>query len=312
MSMLKAEQEWLLGARSGDVRAFYSQIGIELPDRATSEAAVRCFANPAAHNREDRNPSCSVNLATGLWHCQACGRSGNAYHAALAVGYSEQRARELARSNGLFLEAQKSDKPKLPTERQLKKWRQALITDEALLEKCLHVKGWLPRGLVRCGVGWDGERLTFPIRGKRLKLVGLVRYLPGGQPKSKALPGSRRDLFPAPEVLSRKRPVFLVEGEPAAVSVWSCGYQAVGIPGAGSWRSEWAGRLGGHTLIMLPDCDPQGRDLAERMRQSMPGVTVVDIDPLDLSSGDDIGDWIRAGGHRTVGRVLGRLTEWAA
>ena len=57
-----AEQDWMLSMSGGRVREFYATIGIVLPDRGGTEVSVRCFANSAAHNREDRNPSCGVNL----------------------------------------------------------------------------------------------------------------------------------------------------------------------------------------------------------------------------------------------------------
>ena len=48
-----------------DVRGFYSALGIELPGWAQEEASIACFADPDAHARGDRDPSCSVNVETG-------------------------------------------------------------------------------------------------------------------------------------------------------------------------------------------------------------------------------------------------------
>ena len=66
-----------------DIRGFYSALGIELPEWATVEASVRCFADPDAHAHDDRDPSCSINLTHGAWHCWGCGAKGGAYDAAL-------------------------------------------------------------------------------------------------------------------------------------------------------------------------------------------------------------------------------------
>jgi hypothetical protein len=49
-----------------DVRGFYAALGIELPGWAQQEASVACFADPDAHRHGDRDPSCSVNVQTGL------------------------------------------------------------------------------------------------------------------------------------------------------------------------------------------------------------------------------------------------------
>ena len=56
-----------------DVRAFYAMLGIEFPVWSKLEAPAHCFAQPDAHNRRDRSPSCSVNLASGAWNCHGCG-----------------------------------------------------------------------------------------------------------------------------------------------------------------------------------------------------------------------------------------------
>jgi DNA primase len=163
---------------------------------------------------------------------------------------------------------------------------------------------------MRCGLGWNGERIVFPVRTAKLKIAGVVGYLPGGDPKSKALPGSKRLLFPCPEVTSRKRPLFLVEGEPDAVSVWSCGHQAVAVPGTGGWKSEFLMRLLNRRVVVLADCDPQGRAHAERLAGEIPNSKWVDLQPY-LADGSDIGDWVlgasREGGLAQMRDLLTRL-----
>lgn len=299
--------DWLLEATGARAREFYARIGVELPARQGDEVPVRCFARPEAHSHDDRRPSCSVNVLTGLFCCQGCGAKGNAYQAAVIMGWSERDALTLAVDHGL---SQELEKPKLPNERQLKKWRRALLASPVILNRLREVKGWTAEAIVRTSLGWDGERIVFPIRTPKLKIAGVVRYLPGGSPKSLALPGSKRLLFPAPEVTSRKRPLFVVEGEPDAVSVWSCGHQAVAVPGTGSWRQDWAQRFLGRQVIVLPDCDAQGRELAERIRRDVPRARVVDLEPF-RTDGGDIGDWVlgasREGGSQQMHDLLGGL-----
>ena len=50
-----------------DVRGFYHDLGIALPDTPRADVSVSCFADPDAHRRADRDPSCSVNTITGAW-----------------------------------------------------------------------------------------------------------------------------------------------------------------------------------------------------------------------------------------------------
>ena len=81
--------------RGADIRGYYAALGVQIPDWARTEATVRCFADPDTHRRGDRDPSCSVNLEHGAWHCHACGAKGGAFDAARARGYSDRGAIDL-------------------------------------------------------------------------------------------------------------------------------------------------------------------------------------------------------------------------
>src|ERR1700735_2622259 len=84
-----------------DVRGFYYALGVELPEWAAVEASVRCFADPDAHAHDDRDPSCSVNLTHGAWHCWGCGARGGAYDAALRLDRSPRQAMDLLVAFGI-------------------------------------------------------------------------------------------------------------------------------------------------------------------------------------------------------------------
>lgn len=313
MGALRHEDDWVVNATSGRVQEFYSALGVELPGSSTGNVSVRCFTNPHGHNHGDRDASCSVDLIAGKWKCFGCDQAGGPYSAAVALGFTPERARELARSYGLFLERGDSTtkRPRLPSDTQFRRWRERLQASPLIVERLRELKGWTPQALRACRVGWDGERLVFQVREPRpkvrgLRTVGAARYLPGGKPKMVSVPGSRRSLFPPPEVMLRSEPVYLVEGEPAAVSVRSCGLQAVAVPGVSSWRFDWAGRFAGFRVVVLPDCDEQGRGLAERVSGMIPKARVVDLDP-SVEDGSDVGDWVAEGGVRVMRRVLERV-----
>ena len=94
-----------------DVRGFYSALGIELPGWAQLEASIACFVDPDAHARGDRDPSCSVNVESGVWHCWGCGAKGGAYDAALARGLGSRQAFELKVAYGLATRGCGSGRP---------------------------------------------------------------------------------------------------------------------------------------------------------------------------------------------------------
>lgn len=285
--------DWVLNAVGSRVQDFYAEMGVELPGSGTQNVKVRCFSNPQGHSHGDRNASCSVSVLDGRFKCFGCSQAGGPYQAAIALGCSTQRALELTRKYGLFLE---TDKPKkrLPTDKKFRAWRDELQAQPLFLERLYELKGWTPEAIRSLGIGWDGERLTFRIREPKpkvrgMKVIGIARYFPGA--KKKMLAEGKRSLFPPPEVCLKTEPLFLVEGEPAAVSVRSLGLQAVGVPGVSSWRFEWAPRLAPFNVVILPDCDPQGRELAVKVAQVLPKARIVDLEP-NRSDGYDVGDLI--------------------
>lgn len=308
-----AEQSWLAGVRGGSVKDFYAVLGVSLPDGG-SDVSVQCFSNTVAHKHDDRVKSCSVSLGTGLWKCHGCGEAGNAFAAARSRGYSERDAAQLAKDHGLFMER---EKPKLAEPRKWQAWHRALMGDDRLLARLYELRGWTPWAIRRLAVGFDGERIVFPIRDAKRTIIGIVRYQPNpehrnGGPKTLALAGSKRDLFPAPETIARLRPVFIVEGEPDAVAVWSVGLPAVGVPGTASWRADWGMRFYNRRVVVLCDCDPQGRDLAAKVQAGIPHAKVVDLEP-GVDDGRDIGDWVReASREGGLGQVKGMLERLAA
>ncbi len=301
------------------VQWFYEQLGIGLGRPCGDEASARCFAAPEEHRREDREPSVSVNLTGGMWFCHGCGRGGGAYDAALAVGLSPRQAMELLRSAGLLDDAaptgerSRRDKPRgcgasaravairrfEVSERQVTAWCRALTAEPAAAMRVLGARGFSPVELAWWGVGWDGRRLTLPIRDGVGRLEGLVRYTPwpaAGAPKALAVRGSVRDLFPAPEQLAGTE-LVLCEGEPDALALLSCGVAAVAIPGVGTWHRAQPERLVGRRVTVALDCDPAGRAAAamvhERLQEHGVCSRLVDLAP-GREDGYDVSDALRA------------------
>jgi hypothetical protein len=139
-------------------------------------------------------------------------------------------------------------------------WEAMLTARPDVVARVLEVKGWSVRALRACRVGWDSTRLTFPVfEPEQRWLVGLVRYLPGGEPKSYAV--GARELWPAPESLTAGD-VWLVEGEPDRVSAVELGLNATALPGVGTWKPGWAERFRGRRVTVCLDCDDVGRETA--------------------------------------------------
>lgn len=69
--------------------------------------------------------------------------------------------------------------------------------------------------------------------------------------------------------------VWIVEGESDCHALWSAGLNAVGVPGATSWKDEWAQYLRGFTLFAWEEPDQGGAQFVQRITDSLPGTRVV-------------------------------------
>lgn len=304
------------------VREFYARLGITLLRAVGSEAPARCFASPDAHRCEDRHPSMSVNLESGAWLCHGCGARGGAYDAALLRGHTPRSAMDLLISYGL---AEPRRSPSLTgerrsstragstarpsssatrfeaPEREVAQWADLLTRRPTLVARLAIERAITAEVLARFQIGYDGRRITIPVRDADAKLSGILRWLPfdrRGAPKMLALPGSHRALFPAPEQLP-PGPVVLCEGEPDALAAHSAGLTAVAIPGVAGWRTEWAARFTHRLVTIVMDCDAEGRTCARRVALDLAAADV-DTRVIDLGTeradGYDLTDHLLRGG----------------
>ena len=301
-----------------DIRGYYAALGVRLPGWARTEAAVRCFADPAAHRRDDRNPSCSINLDHGAWHCHGCGARGGAFDAAVVAGYSDRDAIELMIRHGLTeprtthatagrrqevgrrhqqTRTHRTPGPRLAIGKDdLDRWQVRLAHRPNLIMRLTIERGWRPATMRELGMGLDGDAVIIPVPDARRRLVGVLRYRPWpspGQPKMRALAGSVRQLLPHPVTETAHR-VLLVEGEPDMIAARSRGLPAIAVPGVDSWRPEWARWFAGRTVAIVADADAAGRALATRAADDLAGVAqprIVDLAPR-REDGYDLTDWL--------------------
>jgi AAA domain/Toprim-like len=180
------------------------------------------------------------------------------------------------------------------------------MTPDAL-DRLHELRGWTAEALMRLGVGLDGDRVVIPVRDTTGVVVALLRYQPdaallNGKPKMLAAAGTPRELFPPPEMIDDHEAsglLWLVEGEPDAIRMWSLGLAAVGAPGVGKWDAGWAARFSGRrwTVVVCLDCDQAGRKRAQEVATALVAEGV-DVRVLDLDTtrndGYDLSDFLAA------------------
>jgi Toprim domain len=318
-----------------DIRGYYQALGIELPGWASRDASVRCFADPDAHQHEDRNPSCSVSLESGAWYCHGCGAHGGAYDAALTKGHTPRAAIDLMISHGLTERRPQSNdtgvattrpqhtrsemRPPVPVsatsrsprfaiaERDVERWQQALARRPMLVAALTDQRGWSYPVIRELGLGLDqpAGRITIPIRDHAGRLQGLLRYQPLEPrygPKTRAALGTRLGLMPHPATLP-DREVVLCEGPADMIAARSHGLPAIATPSTSGWRAEWADHLNGCSVTVVMDSDPPGRHAATQIIRdlSAAGITAraIDLAP-GRADGYDLTDWLADQRHTVV------------
>ena len=304
----------------GDVRGYYHSLGVELSAWAGANASCRCFANPDAHNHEDRSPSCSVSMDSGAFKCWACGAEGGAFDAATALGRSDREAMDLLidhdlaerRPAGIAPTHNRSARAPRPgsssppptrrrlqlTDRQVRDWQRTLVEQPWPLPslRAQHRQLWTRQAVTELGCGWDGQRLTFPIRTADDTLQGALRYASRHDRTSKAfaVPGTTLGLIPHPAAVDSQI-IVIAEGLPDLVAARAQDLPAVAVPGTKAWDSSWSKALAGRIVITLMDCDDEGRIAAAAIRRDLTAERItarsLDLAP-DRDDGYDLSDWL--------------------
>jgi hypothetical protein len=303
--------------RIDHVRAFYAALGVDLPAWSNQEAPVRCFAQPDAHNHGDRSPSCSINLASGAWNCHGCGAHGGAYDAALATGHSPRSAMQLLITHGLAeprsTERPAAHRPPTPArhtaaptpasrdamtaphaadEDDIQRWAKNLADNPRLIRQLAVKRGWNSRVIRELELGFDGARITIPIRARDGTLRGVLRYHPFGRrgPKMLAVPGTRLGLIPHP-TRETSNHTILVEGPPDMIAARSSGLPAIAVPGTTAWQPSWTELLTDRQVTIVMDCDAPGRraanQIAASLRAAVIPAKIIDLWP-DRDDGYDL------------------------
>lgn len=86
--------------------------------------------------------------------------------------------------------------------------------------------------------------------------------------------------------------VWVVEGESDCHALWHAGLHAVGVPGATSWKHEWAAFLDGFQVFAWEEPDQGGAQFVKRITESLPAARIVrdvgakDASDLRIKAGD--------------------------
>lgn len=116
-----------------------------------------------------------------------------------------------------------------------------------------------------------------------------------------SLKGVERVPYRLPELLAADpaATVFVCEGEKDCDRLAGLGLVATCNPGgAGKWKADYAKRLAGRRVVIVPDNDAAGRKHAEQVAANLSGAaaSVKVVELPDVPDKGDVSDWLAAGG----------------
>jgi CHC2 zinc finger/Toprim-like/MCM P-loop domain len=270
-----------------DVAAFWASERVELGAKVgTDEYRFLC----PFHG--DTTASANANLRSGLWKCQVCGAAGGPidwlmkmhgvdYRTALEqvgkLAGLEPPSLARAAANGHAAGPTTVTKGKL-TEANVKAWYEAGLRNGALAAWFTEHRGFTPETIERFQLGWDGSRVTIPIRDEAGALVNVRRY-------QRDVAGDHAKILPlmagaGPDVTTRLFPgeplpddVVLVEGEWDAIICAQHGIDARTMTiGAGNWNPTFTPLFAGKRVTICYDNDEAGRKGGVRVARILANV----------------------------------------
>lgn len=205
--------------------------------------------------RDEKRPSFHFNTETGLWKDEGTGRAGNPttfLSELLGISTAEANAQLLALAG---VERKADERPR-------GKYGVDAYASEKHLDAAT-LRSW--------GVG-ESKRgagcVTMEYRDASGAVVATrQRYAPDADKRFSWSKGSTLCLYGlwlmgdyAPDA-----PVVLVEGESDCHALWSLGICALGVPGASTFKAEWAAALAGRDVLIHSEGDDGARVFVDKV-----------------------------------------------
>jgi len=266
--------------------AHYFEVGT---GNRSEEIYVKCIFHP------DNNPSLSIDLSSGLWHCFGCDAGGT-----VADFYSRIHSVPLHRAKRA-VSAYLSNEPwaRPIRESEIQGWHNILMSNPELLSFLKEKRGIHPQTVVRFLLGFDGRRITIPIRSQHGSyIINVRKYDPNSEGTNKVIshsPGYGDVRFFPQENLNNTGAVYLFEGEMDTLLANQLGYNAItATGGAGSLPYNAADLLSNRRVNICYDKDAAGKRGVEKVAAELTLSDVYVIDLPDEFEGYDFTDHILA------------------
>jgi len=302
-----------------DVATVFAREGVELQRLNEQEYRFKCPFH------DDEQASANVNLTTGLWFCHADNFGGSVIDFLMrrhdwrykdATGQLEEwfGGASAAQPALASTPAPTSRSRSRLSEANIDKWHEAALRNVELVKWLHEHRGYEDETIERFKVGWDGERVTIPVRDETGRLVNVRRYKRDTDNGDKMLPLVRGSeaatrLFPV-EALAGDE-VILVEGEWDAMLMHQQGFAntLTVTSGAGIFKPAWVPLFTNKKVTVCFDNDEAGAKGAQRVARMLSGVAEVSIASIpNLPPKGDVTDFF-VGQGRSAEELRGLFAE---
>ncbi len=258
----------------GDFTVLFERLEEQRPS-TDSWVTARC---PFHH---DRNPSFAFNRDTGQWCCFAgCGK-GSAFDFVMHDSGKEFKETLTALGDRFGVARPADERPPRPAIREqlIQQWVTYLWGNEEVCRWLREKRGLADATLKKYDIGWDPKRQrnTIPIRDERGNVVNVRLYNAKKDRKminfteGRHKYGSPPRLYGVDELVTFEgKQVILCEGEWDRLLLQQEGFMAVtGTHGASTFRPEWVSHFKDKDVVLLYDCDAEGRAGARKVVQAL-------------------------------------------
>lgn len=270
----------------------------ELLGTPITERSINAMLRCPLH--EDRSPSFSIHLDSGVWHCFGCERSGTIRQLYRLLG------EEVSRDVQILQARQRAEAPELATKdftplaNSYVDWIRRPEARTFVEDYCTG-RGILPDALRHFGVGYNPERdaLSFPYVDEEGRVTGIKYRYRSGFKASES--DSVYGIFGLENVVGRNT-VIICEGESDTLSTWSLyggSYGVGGTSGASVSEAHWAGYaislLFAKRIYLLYDADEAGSKCVATAMRVLGDDKCINLTPTP--DGSDASEYYLRGGR---------------
>jgi len=229
-----------------DYFAFYSKYFKDLKSIPPKQNVLCLF-------HEDKIPSLSVNLESGLWYCHACKKGGDIFNFYMQYencNFKQAKHAILGKRDISILSIG-----------EVEEAHKRLLNNQYIVNILYAKKFWSKETIINFKLGWENERVTIPIFDKEGSLINIRKYdiLHKFQDKFKGIPGCNEiTLFPQSTL--EKDPIIIFAGEPDTILASQFGFPAITFTGGeGNISNKLLPAFKNKTVYICYDTDEQGK-----------------------------------------------------